>query len=131
MAKGKANHVVISKKELLLPTMEFLPLNDAGQGFFVRELGGKALLEFYELVKGKDLASLSNVENIEIMTVLVHMTACNADGSPYFASKEETEQFANTSFAQLQLAAEKAEEMSGMEAKDTLPNDQTVSSTTS
>ena len=143
MAKGKSiAPVVINKKELLLPKMEFLPLNEAGQGFFVKELGGKSLLAYRELItemekeaKGNDKEAedveLSDAQGIELMTVLVHMTACNANGTPYFASKEEADMFADKSLSQLQLAADKAMQVSGMEATQNLKNDLTSSSTDS
>src|SRR5690349_6706223 len=131
MAKGKATQVVINKKELLLPRMEFLPLSENGAGFFIRELGGKSLLEFYELIKDKDMESLSKSESIDIMVELVYRTACNADGTAYFASIEETELFANTSITLLQKASDKAEELSGMGANKNLKNDLNLSSTDS
>lgn len=130
MAKrNQKQPVVISKQELLKPRMEFLPLNDEGQGFFVRELGGKALLEYRELIaKVQEEAGdgeISTAQSIELMVALVQMTACNEDGSPYF-TPEEAEQFAGISIASLELAADKAMEMAGMnrEAKNNLKNDQ-------
>src|SRR6266550_1546809 len=101
MTKGKSvvskriTPTIIKKQELLLPRMEFLPLNEKGQGFYVKELGGKSLVEFYELVKGQTGKELTTSENIDIMANLVFLTACNADGTPYFASIAEVELFAN------------------------------------
>jgi|SRR3990167_9714462 len=136
MAKRKSiTPVVISKKELLLPRMEFLPLDGTGVGFYVRELGGKALLEYRELIKQMESETvdgeISDIQGLELMTDLVYKTACNVDGSPYFVSKDEAELFANRSISQLQLVADKAMEMAGMGANKNLPNDLSTSSTDS
>lgn len=136
MAKRKAvtAPVIISKQELLLPRMEFLPLDGTGAGFFVRELGGKSLLAYRELIKQMEKEAkaanpeaeeveLSDAQGMDLMIDLVHKTACNADGSLYFQSKEETELFADKSLVQLQLAADKAMEMAGMGATQNPKND--------
>jgi len=133
VAKGKAIHVVINKKELLLPKMEFLPLNEAGAGFFVKELGGKSLLGYKELIEKfekSDGEEISDIHGIELMAELVLLTACNPDGTPYFVSKDEVDLFAEKSLNQLQLAADKAMEVSGMGATQNLKNDVPASSTT-
>jgi hypothetical protein len=136
MAKRKSiTPVVINKKQLLLPRMEFLPLDETGAGFYVRELGGKALLEYRELIKlmEKDAVDgeLNDVQGLELMTSLVYRTACNADYTPYFMSKEEADLFANNSVTQLMMVADKAQELAGMGAKENLKNDQNSSSTDS
>lgn len=118
MAKGKSTNLVISKKELLTPKMEFLPLDESGAGFFVRELGGKSLLEYKEIIQqiekeanGKELDTL---QSLDLMVELVYRTACNSDGTPYFSSKEEADLFANISMSRLEKASDKAMEMAGM-----------------
>lgn len=128
------SQVVISKKELLLPRMEFLPLEENGAGFFVKELGGKALLEYKELVQQAEKESggeLTDLQSIEMMAELVYRTACNANGSPYFESEEEVELFVNKSLRQLQIVADKAMELAGMGAKNNLKNEMNSSSTDS
>lgn len=135
MAKNKAN-VVISKKELLLPKMEFLPLDETGRGFYVRELGGKSLLDYRELIKRIEQENgegnePTEAQSIELMTVLVQMTACNADGSLYFETKDEAELFADKSLVQLEMVATKAMELAGMGANKNLKNDVNSSSTDS
>jgi hypothetical protein len=126
---------IISKKELLLPKMEFLALTEDGQGFFVRELGGKSLLEYKELIqrmeKEVDGEELSTAQGIDLMTDLVYRTACNANGTPYFVSREETDLFANISLARLEKASDKAMELSGMGANKNLKNELKSSSTDS
>jgi len=72
MAKGKGvSPVVMSKAKFLLPKMEFFELDKAtGEGVFIRELGGKSLLEFKELVEkmqaeageGKETSLLQDIE---------------------------------------------------------------------
>lgn len=130
MAKGKAN-VVIKKQELLLPKMEFLSLNDSGEGFFIKELGGKSLLQFYEMAQAEKEKESDAMQAVQIMIELVYLTACNADGSPFFSSKEEVELFADTSILQLYAAFEKAQTISGISGvKNSLKNGLLASSTT-
>jgi hypothetical protein len=136
MAKRKSiTPVVANKKELLTPKMEFLPLEENGAGFFVRELGGKSLLEYKEFIKQVEKESvggeLSTAQSLDLMVDLVYRTACNADGTSYFLSKEEADLFANISLSKLEKASDKAMEMSGMGANKNLKNDLNSSSTDS
>lgn len=139
MAKRKSvtAPVVISKKELLLPRMEFLPLGD--KGFYVRELGGRSLLAYKEIIRQVEKevkqanpeaeeAEPSDLQSLDLMVELVYRTACNADGTPYFSSKDEADLFADASLSQLQLAADKAQEMAGMGVHKNLKNDPNSSS---
>ena len=137
MSKGKSKApVVMSKAKLILPKMEFIELDSAtGEGMYVRELGGKALLEYREKIKDKNAEDLSTLQSIEMMADLVLRTSCNEDGSPYF-SKEEVDQLADTSLVKLQALAFFAMEVSGIstpihEATENLKNDQASSSTES
>ena len=136
MAKRKsATPVMISKKELLLPKMEFFPLGETGAGIYIRELGGKSLLKYHEAIRQleKEFGNeISDSQGIDLLTMLVQLTACNADGTPYFTSKEEAELFAENSLVNLKLASDKARELSGIgEATNNIPNELTLSSTDS
>lgn len=130
MAKRKsATPVVMNKKELLLPKMEFLPLDANGSGIFVRELGGKSLLKYHETIRQLEKEfgdEITDDQGIDLMIMLVQLTACNANGTPYFTSREEAELFAENSLVKLKLASDKAMELSGISgAKNNLPNDLT------
>lgn len=133
MAKRNSMPVVMNKKELLLPKMEFLPLDESGAGIYVRELGGKSLLKYNEEIKRlqKEIGDeITDEQAIDITIMLVQFTACNSDGTPYFVSLEEVELFAENSLVKLQMISEKAMELSGISgAKNNLPNDLNSSST--
>lgn len=120
--------VVMSKSKLLLPRMEFVELDSTtGEGLFVKELGGKTLLEYREKVKSFENEP-SELQSLEILTDLVLKTACNADGTPFF-TEEEVQLFADASIANLQALAFFAMKMSGIsEATNNLKNDQNSSS---
>lgn len=95
MAKRKPNApVVMDKRKFLLPRMEFFPLDEAtGEGFYLRELGGKSLLEWKELLDqikkaaGQD-AELTTAQGIELMAKFVVLSACDADGNPLFTEDD-------------------------------------------
>ena len=123
---------VISKQDLYLPKMEFLPLSDDGSGLYVRELGGKSLLKYNETLKEMEVeqgAEVSDSKAIDLMAVLLLLAVCNEDGSPYFNSKDEVDLFSEKSIRKFQIVADKAMELSGIGgAKKTLPNDLNSSS---
>lgn len=132
MAKRHAKTpVVMNKARLLLPKMEFLVLDEAtGEGLYVRELGGKSLLEYRELTRNIE-GEPTVLQAVELMVEMVLRTACNADGTHYFDSKDEVIQFAEASLARLQNIADLAMKLSGIEAKNNLKNDPNSSSTDS
>lgn len=116
MSKQPKTPVVMSKKALLLPKMDFVVLDDAtGEGLYVKELGGKALLEYKEKVLAlkPDESDFSTLQSIELMADLVLRTACNANGTPYF-TKEEVDLLADTSLTKLQALSLVAMEVSGI-----------------
>lgn len=129
MSKRMKAPVVMDKSKLLLPKMEFVELDSTtGEGLFVRELGGKSLLEFREKVKQIE-GDPNELQSIELMTDLVLKTTCNEDGSPYF-TEEEVEQLADTSLLKLQALANFAMEVSGIKgATNNLKNEENSSST--
>lgn len=136
--KAKKTPVVLDKKQLLLPKMEFVELDSTtGAGLYVKELGGKALLAYREKVKQMQDEIVDGEPNfsqsIELMTELVLKTACNADGTPYF-TREEVDLLADTSLVKLQALANFAMDVSGINAKTkevaaNLKNDENSSST--
>ena len=142
MAKRKGNSpVVINKAKFLLPRMEFFPLDEAtGEGVYIKELGGKSLLQFKEKIEqmedisGKD-AELSTSQGIELMTTMVLLSACDAEGHPFF-TEDDVILLAEKSPALLQDMADKAMVLAGMtpsvitEVTKTLPNAPQGSSTT-
>lgn len=116
MSKQPKTPVVMSKKALLLPKMDFVVLDDAtGEGLYVKELGGKALLEYKEKVLAlkPGESDFSTLQSIELMADLVLRTACNANGTPYF-TKEEVDLLADTSLTKLQALSLVAMEVSGI-----------------
>ena len=141
MAKGKSYApVVINAQKFLLPRMEFFVADKAtGEGFYIRELGGKALLECKEQIdemrkEAGDDATLSPSQSISLMVFFVMKSACNTDGHPIF-TEDDAILLAEKSPAMLQEIADKAMQMAGMdssavtEATKTLPNDPAFSST--
>lgn len=133
MAKGKSQQVFIGKKELLLPKMEFLSLNDKGQGFNIRELSAKSVLEYKELIAKIEAENsdkpLNDLQSFDLMATLVFMGACNADGTPYFADMDEATSFAGMSLTQLEMVADKVMQVSGLGATQNLKNENDSSTT--
>jgi hypothetical protein len=132
MAKQvKKSPVVISKQKLLLPKMEFFVLDEAtGEGFYVRELGGKSLLGYREKIAGIE-GDPTVVQSLDMMIELVYLSASNADGTPFFVSRDEADLFAEASIGKVQSIADKAMELSGMSAgaRNNLKNVPNLSST--
>ena len=141
MAKRKSNSpVVIDKAKFLLPKMEFFPLNEAtGEGIYIKEIGGKSLLECKELIEKMEAeagegAEISTSQGIELMVFFVLRSACYQDGTPFF-TEEDVALLAEKSPALLQDMADKAMTLAGMnpvavaEVIKTLPNALPVSST--
>jgi len=142
MAKRKSTHpVVINKEKFLLPKMEFFPLDKAtGEGVYIKEIGGKSLLECKELIEKMSAeagegADLSTSQGIELMVFFVLKSACYQDGSPFF-TEEDVALLAEKSPVLLQDMADKAMLLAGMnpvavtEVKKTLPNAPIASSST-
>lgn len=88
MARRKSTTpVVINKNKFLLPKMEWHEVDEAtGEGFYVRDIGGQALLEFKELAdqhKGKTLG-----ESLELLAFLMARGACDAQGHLLFTDED-------------------------------------------
>jgi hypothetical protein len=95
VAKGKSKPpVVFNKKAFLLPKMEVFWIDEAaGEGFYLRELGGEAMLSFLEAVNGlkKDKsedAELQPHEAFELMSKFVVLAACDEQAKPIFTEDD-------------------------------------------
>jgi hypothetical protein len=105
---------------------------------YVRELSGKALLEYNEKIEElkKDNPEINNSNSLELVALLVSKSACDEKGELLFAP-EDVKELMDGSFATLKLLAEKAMVVSGIkqnvisEVTSNLKNAQTGSSTTS
>ena len=135
MAKGKRPApVAFNKQAFLLPAMEATEY-----GFYVRELGGRALLEFKEAAEkfGKD-AELNVSNGLQLLALLVARGTCDKAGHPVFTD-DDVQLLADKSPAFLQDIAKRVLTLSGVpasflknfdEVTVNLPNDQLSSSTT-
>lgn len=85
---------------------------------WVRELSGKSLLEYNNLIKEmqKDGSELTPDQALELMATLVSMTVINPDGSLMF-SKEDVNRLANSGMSTLLTLSQKAMEVSGIDAE--------------
>jgi hypothetical protein len=134
MAKGKSTSpVVISLNDALAPNREFVVLKEAtGEGFYIRELRGRSLLKCKERLNSmKDIDEVAKELAMFDLAVDVLFEACqNEDGTPYFSTREEAEEFGDVSLPRLRVLFEAVMQVStGMEATDNLPNDPNSSST--
>lgn len=88
MAKRKLKTpVVINKNKFLLPKMEWFSVDDAtGEGFYVRELSGQALLEVKELAD--KLQGQTIGESLDLLALMVVRGACDKDGHPIFTDED-------------------------------------------
>jgi hypothetical protein len=85
MAKGK----VVDRATFLLPKMEFFQLDGTPEGFFFKELGGKALLEYKEFVEqlqnsAGENDTLQTSQALDLMAKFIVLSACNEQGNPIF-----------------------------------------------
>ncbi len=93
MTKGKGRRpVLFNKAAFLLPKMEPFWLDEeAGNGFYVKEIGGKAFLEFkeaVEAVQASGVGELKESQAVDLMTLFVVLSACDAKGNPIFTKAD-------------------------------------------
>ena len=104
---------------------------------FVRELSGKALLEYNEKIEElkKINPELTTANSLELITLLISKGVCDDTGNLLFTEEDVTALMDN-SMNTLKLLAERVMKVSGIsqdaieEAKNTLKNAQIDSSTT-
>jgi hypothetical protein len=88
MTKQNKSALLIDKRAFLLPKMEFYEIGSTGQGFYLKELGGKALLAFKEAVeKVKASATSGELEPsqaVDLMVKFIVLSACDKDGNDFF-----------------------------------------------
>lgn len=86
MAKRKqTTPVLIDRQKFLLPKMEWFPLDD-GTGFYVRDIGGRALLDFKELADKHEGETVG--ESLDILAFLVARGACDKMGHLIFTDED-------------------------------------------
>lgn len=142
MAKQKGHTLPsFDKKAFLLPKMEVFWTDEAkGEGFFIRELGGDALLSFKEAIDDlkKDMgedAELQPYQAFDLMAKFVVLAACDKNARPIF-TEEDIPLLKEKNPNMLLDIANKAMPMSGMnpqvlgEVAVDLPNDRADSSPT-
>lgn len=84
MAKRKSTApVTFNKRAFLLPKMEVTE-----HGFYVRDLGGFALLEFKEKVEKLGDVELNASNGLELMALLVIRGTCDKSGHPVFTDDD-------------------------------------------
>lgn len=140
MAKNRSKpaFAVMKKSEFLRPKMEELILDEAsGTGCYIREIGGKALLEFSETqaimqkIPKDDEVAVARA-GYEITAKVILMGCCNADGSPYFTA-DDLEAIENKSPFMLERISQAIYQFNGMtasgEVTDDLKNDLNSAST--
>src|SRR5215207_1651812 len=118
----KSTFVVMDKAEFLRPNMKELVLDEeTGQGCYVCEIGGKALLEFSEMqeqmqkIPREDEMATARA-GYEITAKVILMGCCNADGSPYFTA-DDLEQLENKSPFLLERISKEIYQFNGMTPK--------------
>lgn len=129
--------VMFDKAKFLLPKMEFFPVDkETGEGFYIRELNGKDLLDYSETVRHLSgeggLGDLGDAQAVEALATLVIKCACDENGNPIF-SQEDIELLSRKNPQLLSAIAMKAMGVSGIdvdEAKNKLKNAQNFSSIT-
>lgn len=120
MAKRKPNApVAFNKQSFLLPKMEVYWIDEAaGEGFYLRELGGDALLSFKDAIDalkkeaGED-AELQPYQAFDLMAKFVVLAACDEKAQPIF-TKEDIPLLKEKNPNLLLDIANKAMPMSGM-----------------
>ncbi len=92
MAKRRTKApVVISKSKFLLPKMEWMELDaETGEGFYLKSLGGDALLtfksSFEDVEKAEGEVTLSKA--LDMMAHYIILSACNARGECLFTQDD-------------------------------------------
>jgi hypothetical protein len=142
MTKRAARTVVLSKEAFLRHDSlrkELCELPEMGGSVWIRELSGKALLDYRARVgemqaEAGENADVTPSQSLELMALLISLTVCNEDGNLMF-TESEASQLAYGSISVLQRLSEKAMEVSGIskqvadEVADNLKNAQNSSST--
>ena len=139
MAKGKSKApVVISKSKFLLPKMEWMELDaKTGEGFYVKELAGDALLSFQEDFDRLEKAGEVKLPDaLDMMAKYIILSACDAHGNCLF-TQEDFQFIRAKNIEQLMDICDKAMPLSGLqmtgvraEVAVNLKNDQPFSSIT-
>jgi hypothetical protein len=141
---AKSRTATLSKEAFLNQNTlrkELCPIPELGGSVWVRELSGKALLDYRERVQklqdeaGAD-AEVTPAQSLDLMALLVSLTVVDDDGRLMF-TEEEAYQLVYGSVAVLERLSSKAMELSGIskrvadEVTDSLKNAATLPSTAS
>lgn len=129
---------ILSKGDFFAFKKELVEVPELDGSVYVKELGGKSLLTYRERIEDlqKVSSELDEKNSLELMALLVSLTACDEEGDLIF-SETDVKKLADTHIGVLLRLSTKALEVSGMgkavidEVADNLKNAQADSSTTS
>jgi hypothetical protein len=141
----KRNTKVILSKDAFLRNdnlrKELCDVPELSGSVWVRELSGKALLDYRERVQKMqdevgENAEVTPSQSLSLMALLISLTVCDENGQLMF-TEDEANQLAYGSISVLQRLSEKAMDVSGIskhvadEVADNLKNVDTLPSTAS
>jgi hypothetical protein len=116
---------------------ELVEVPELGGSIYIRELSGKQLFQYNERIESlqKVTPELTPSSSLELVSLLVSLSACDEAGNLLF-TEEDVKELSNNSFSVLMRLMKKALELSGINPKaigevaDNLKNAQKDSSTT-
>ncbi len=129
---------ILSRDDFLSIKKEIVEVPELGGSIYIKELGGKSLLQYREKIEEfqRQDTELNESNSLDLMALLVSLTACDKEGNLIFSEKD-VRLLAESHIGVLIRLSTKALEMTGLE-KDAiqevsanLKNVQTDSSITS
>lgn len=106
---------ILRRDDFLSIRKELVEVPELGGSVYIRELGGKGLLQYREKIEEfqKQSPELNESNSLDLMALLISLTACDKEGNLIFSEKD-VKNLAETHIGVLMRLSTKALQMTGL-----------------